>query len=501
VESLERRVFLSAAAQADMGFRIIGITGNQQFALSDRYTDETLYDIKFGTAGSDPAYLDGFTNPPPDANTPLTVLTTVDSVPGAVPTLAPGITQGSGALRVEVPQEPTASGQHAYWGLRTGNVVDLLGYGAQTYSFDVTFIGKELNGGSFSGADNSFTGFAQSNQIAINLSDGTWIQKSLDEVGTDDTGMGGQWGGVDRTHHLTWDLNWFTTSDGSSLRDYIAGHNITGAWIWMVTQGWENNPATANGTQGPLRYYFDNFELSAPKTLDNSKFSALVGDFDPVTSTKLKTLPYVPDTDAIGYNPEDGMLYRTSGSSSYRDDPNRVGYNDNQFMEKIDLNAPDYPETGVFNANYEGDGGTGPSGLPAPRPNFVLPTERRTGDTDPAVGDMVGPGEYHALRDFTWSTTDHAFIGTDERGLYKLTATGNSTKLKDSSDSDELKGITFATIDGQRRLLVAQRDTASIAVLDPTDYREVATIRPVYATTGEDVPTNLNIETETDRTL
>jgi hypothetical protein len=484
---MEGRVLLSVSAQADTPFRIVAITGNQQSDLSARYTDETLFDVKVGTPGSDPAFLDGFTAPAGAATT----LTTVGEVPGAVPGLSDGITQGTGALRVDVPQDGTT-----FWGLRSPNVVDLLAFGTTNLSYELTLIGKELNGGSFAGADNSFAGYAQSNEMAINLSDGTWIQTRLADVGDDDTGLAGQWSGADRTHHITWDLNQFTAPDGSALSDYIAAHNITGAWFVLPTQGGENGSPNANGTQGPMRFYFDDFQLSS------SKVDSLVGDFDPVATTKLVTLPFVPDTDAIGYNPDNGLLYRTSGASSYRDDPNRVGYNDNQFMETVDLNSPTFTQTGVFNANYEGDGGTGPYGLPAPRPTFVLPAERRTPDqTDPAIGNLVGEGEYDAARDLAWSPTEHLFYVAAHSGIYKLTPAGVSTKATGSTYGGEPKGITFATIDGERRLLVAQRNVGAISVIDTADMSEIGRITLTKAVTGDLIPGLVALEEGPDGML
>src|SRR4051812_16307625 len=164
VESLEGRVFLSVSAQADLGFRLIGITGNQQSELTARYPDETLFDIKVGSPGTDPAFLDGFT-PPPGA---ATTLMTIDAVPG-IPSFNNPVTQGTGALRVDVPQTGGT-----FWGLRSANIVDLLRAGVDTLTYDETFIGRELNGGSFVGTDDSFTGYAQSNEMAITLGDGSF---------------------------------------------------------------------------------------------------------------------------------------------------------------------------------------------------------------------------------------------------------------------------------------------------------------------------------------
>src|SRR5690348_596632 len=116
VEVMEGRVLMSVSAAADTPFRIVAITGNQQSDLSARYPDETLFDVTVGTPGADPAFLDGFTTAPGAHTT----LSTVGAVPGAVPGISDGITQGSGALRVDVPQDGST-----FWGIRSPNIVDL----------------------------------------------------------------------------------------------------------------------------------------------------------------------------------------------------------------------------------------------------------------------------------------------------------------------------------------------------------------------------------------
>jgi hypothetical protein len=183
--------------------------------------------------------------------------------------------------------------------------------------------------------------------------------------------------------------------------------------------------------------------------------------------TPLIKLDFVPDTTAIGFNPENGLLYRTAGSESYRNDPNKIAYNDNQYMQTVDVYTAGFPQAGVFNANHQGDAGFGPYGLPAPRPNFILPAERRTDEqTDPSF-QQRGPNEYHALRDFTWSSTEHLFYGADERGIFRLTATGESTFVGFPGGVDGPKGISFFTVEGQRRLLVSERDGPLLVSIDP----------------------------------
>jgi autotransporter-associated beta strand protein len=185
------------------------------------------------------------------------------------------------------------------------------------------------------------------------------------------------------------------------------------------------------------------------------------------TATPLEKLPFVPDTDAIGFNPEDGLLYRVSGSESYRNDPTRVGYNDNQAMQTVDVYTPGFPQTWVFNANPQGDAGFGPYGEPAPRPNFILPAERRTdAQTDPSFR-QVGPNEYAAMRDLTWSSTEHLFYGADGRGIFRLTADGESTFVGSPGVGIEPKGISFFSINGERRLLLTDKDGPELRTIDP----------------------------------
>jgi hypothetical protein len=182
--------------------------------------------------------------------------------------------------------------------------------------------------------------------------------------------------------------------------------------------------------------------------------------------TPLVKLPFVPDTTAIGFNPQDGLLYRTAGSSAYRNDPNRIAFNDNHYMQTVDVYSQDYPQEGIFNANAQGDANYGPYGLPAPRPTWVLPAERRTNEqTDPSFR-QDGPNEYHALRDFTWSSSENLFYGADEKGIFKLTPEGESTFVGHPGGL-EPKGISFFTIGGERRLLLGERDGPTLSTIDP----------------------------------
>ena len=442
MEGLEHRRLLAGDVP-----RLVGITGNQQ---NSAYEDETLYDVFYDLPGTrDERFLDGFADIP--GNPPDTVLSISNPL---------GATQGYSALRVDVPQ-----GTNAYWGFSSPNVVEMLKAGASMLSYDLTLRNIELNGGAFGeGEDNSFNGFAQSNELAIviNAPTGGFIQRNFTTGGgTDSLNTNATWSGVDGTRSITWDLTKFT-SGGMSLPEFITANNATDARFWFVTQGDDTN-----GETGPMRFYFDNMVVHGGLTQQT-----LIGDFELVAIEKIVTLPFVPDTDAIGFNPESGLLHRTSGASSYRDNPMRIGYQDNHFMQTVDLLSPAMTQRGIFNATPDGELNngvpTGPYGLPAPRPTFIQPAQRRTDtEVDPAIGDLIGPGEYHAARDLTWSHADHLFYVADERGIFKLTAGGQSTFLgRPIGIAGNPKGITFFTIEGQRRLLISERDGSSLWTID-----------------------------------
>ena len=442
---------LSITPQGETPWRLIGITGNQGID-----GDETLYEID--VAGARLASLDGWEGALPDQSrfpgAPATVVST-----GNYGFASPD--GSSGALRVEVPNIPEGP---YYWGARSPNVVAPLAAGAESLSFDMTLLGHELNGGSFGvpwpePGDNSFDGFAQSRALAVQLpGPNGWVQRDFsDETATDSMTTGAQWSGRDGTRSITWDLTKFT-SGGMSIAEYIAANNATDVRIWLVAQGWDNN-----GNQGPMRFYFDNIVLHGPAG------DTVIGDFDApeLESTLIAKLPHVPDTDSIAYNPDDGLLWRASGAESYRDQPNRKGFHDNQAMQTIDLNAaePLTTQRGIYNANYEGEideerGPTGPYGVPGPFPTFVVPDHRRADDE----ADATGPNEYHALRDFTWSATEKVFYASDENGLFRITPTGTVTKVGPPAVGlGGMKGITFFTVNGERRLLVSERGDEDIS--------------------------------------
>jgi hypothetical protein len=193
-------------------------------------------------------------------------------------------------------------------------------------------------------------------------------------------------------------------------------------------------------------------------------------------TTRLFQTSHVPDSDSIGYNPVDGLLYHTSGSSSYRDTPGQNGYRDNQYMEKINLDTQQM--TGVFNANPPVEPDTSIAlefGLPAPFPNWVLPDHPRTDEeSDAETGDLVGPGEYDSIREMAWSSTENLFYVSSGRGVYKMTPDGQSTFVgKPSLEGGDIKGLEFVDIGGQSTLVVGSKETGILYQLDTTTGDQV----------------------------
>ena len=483
MEGLEERRLLST------DIRLIGITGNFQSGDPGFGNDETLYELKYGSPGtSDPAFLDGWEDIA--SNAPDTKLTVSDQF---------GVTEGHTSLRVEVD-----NGVGAFWGIRSGNVVDALRNGATTLRYDMTLLNKELNGGSYGGnGDDSFNGYAQNNELAVVINTPTngFIQRSFSQAnGTDSSGQNATWAGVDGTRQITWDLTTFTASNGQNLQEFITSNNATDARFWIVTQG-----ADTNGHVGPMRFYFDNIVLASP-TGDQ-----LIGDFELLTINKILQLPHVPDTDAIGFNPESGLLHRVSGSTSYRDNPTRIGYHDNQFMETINMDDPVNSQVGIFNANYQGelDNGTptGNFGLPAPFPNWVFPDHRRTDEeTDGSFSD-VGPNEYSAMRDLTWSNADHVFYSIADNGIFKMTPDGQSTFVGRPRDPVSNAGInpkaaTFYNLNGARVLFMTERDGPNLWTIDPATAQPVGSPLLMLNENGYPIPGMVSIvEDPTSRML
>jgi hypothetical protein len=199
------------------------------------------------------------------------------------------------------------------------------------------------------------------------------------------------------------------------------------------------------------------------------------------TLTKLMQTVWVNDSQALGFNPQNNLLYHTGGSEAYRNDPTRtghdqggdtiagVGFQDSQYMETIS------PGTGAASAIFNSDPCPNPDpnlpcfGLPAPRPDWILPTERRTSDqTDPSFNTR-GENEYHAARGLAWSPTKKLFYIADELGIFKLTTNGQSTFLARPAfpvglETDEAKAIAFVTL---TNLYVGHRGAGLMMRINP----------------------------------
>jgi len=162
--------------------------------------------------------------------------------------------------------------QGGFWGPATGNLVatnraDL--QAASRLSVDMTMIGTEM-----SGDGSAFTGFAQSNEMTVQLfgagvgPGGTdlnlFIQKQFSGLagagGSDSKNHAAQWAGDDGTRTLVWDLTKFTANDPNtnttkSVAQFLATYpGITDGKIDFVEQ--------IGGGVAPGAFYFDNVVLS-----------------------------------------------------------------------------------------------------------------------------------------------------------------------------------------------------------------------------------------------
>jgi hypothetical protein len=197
--------------------------------------------------------LDGWQAPPGQGGNP-----TLTAVPGST-TTPPSNTLGDGVLQVNI-------GSGAFWG---ANSVNLVGtpelrnafINATAVSFDLTILANQLNGGAAGG----FSGFAQSNEMAINANmANTFAQHSFSTGAGDSDSLGhsAQWAGTDGTRTLTYKLSNFTLADPTSgatetYQQFVTAHpEVTDVRFWFVTQfGGGNAGSTGN-------FYFDNVRLT-----------------------------------------------------------------------------------------------------------------------------------------------------------------------------------------------------------------------------------------------
>jgi len=181
---------------------------------------------------------------------------TLSSVLGST-TTPPSNTRGDSVLKVTV-------NSGGFWGPISGNLVstpDLRNafIHATSISYDLTLIGSELSGSA------TFNGFAQSNEMTINSNvNGTFSQHPFTASAgdTDSLGLGAQWGGMDDTRTLTYNLANFTVTDPTtkameSYQQYVASHpELTDVRFWFVTQFGNGNAASTGN------FYFDNVVLN-----------------------------------------------------------------------------------------------------------------------------------------------------------------------------------------------------------------------------------------------
>jgi hypothetical protein len=209
-------------------------------------------------------------------------------------------------------------------------------------------------------------------------------------------------------------------------------------------------------------------------------------DLDPVLAEpglgvplKLFTLPFVNDSQAIGYNPSDGLLYHTGGSESYSSNPQRVGhdqggpdifgvgYQDSQYMETVDIQSR--TSRAIFNAApCPNPDPTLPCfGLPAPRPNWVLPVEQRNSTQTGNEYRERGVNEYHAARGLAWSASKQAFYVADEQGIFRLTPNGQSTFIaRPAFPSDNAADESKAILVIPERVVIGHRNSGALMEVD-----------------------------------
>jgi autotransporter-associated beta strand protein len=248
-----------------------------------------------------------------------------DGGPGS-PTLSSqstfGVTLGSHAL-------DSVNPQGGFWGPTTGNLIPSETANlkaATTLSFDLTLIGTQLNGGS------PFSGFAQSNELAIILAGNNgainlFIQVNFDSAGaTDSLAQSGQWNGVDGTRQLTWNLTDFLATDPTTgkVEDVaqILQNNpgITDAKIAFVQQ-------TGEGSS-PSHFYFDDVQLEGPS---GNLAGGLIGDFEGAPEP-------LTWNNTGGANPHDGKTWDINNNNNWNNGGATV-YTDGASVAFTDANG------------------------------------------------------------------------------------------------------------------------------------------------------------------
>ena len=216
--------------------------------------------------------------------------------------------------------------------------------------------------------------------------------------------------------------------------------------------------------------------------------------------TKIIRMPWVLDSQSIGYCATNGLIYHTGGDGAYRDGQNNVhdqdpadltpggAFQDNQYMGTVNLLT--LAMAGVYNANPcpnpdnptnevnlpldEQDGLYLPCfGLPAPIPPWVLPQYRRNTTQVENTNRITGPNEPSGIRGIAWSTELNSWYVSDGN-LFKMSPDGmantnlstpefliptddlvaNPTGFETNAD---LKAVAFIKTGGQTKLFGTYR--------------------------------------------
>ena len=194
---------------------------------------------------------------------------------------------------------------------------------------------------------------------------------------------------------------------------------------------------------------------------------------------RMFTATFVTDTHSIGYSPADGFLYHAAGSESWNNNPLRVGsdqggpdilgvgYQDSQYLEKVDLATQ--LATAIYNAAPcpNPDPSLPCFGLVAPRPDWLLPVERRNSTQTGGEYRARGSNEYHAIRGMAWSEAKNAFYIADEFGIFRITPDGDSTFVaRPAFPNDNKVDAAKAILVLPERLLIGHRDAGFLMEVD-----------------------------------
>ena len=206
---------------------------------------------------------------------------------------------------------------------------------------------------------------------------------------------------------------------------------------------------------------------------------------------------FVNDSQSIGFCPADGFLYHTGGAESWNNNPLRtgsdqggptiygIGYQDSQYMEKIDL------QTQAATAIYNADPCPNPDpslpcfGLDAPRPSWVRPVERRNSTQTGSQYRERGVDEYHAARGMAWSSGKNAFYIADEFGIFRITRDGDCKFVaRPGFPSDGQVDASKAILVIPEKLLIGHRDDGYLIEVDAETGRVERSIALQYPPGG-----------------